>query len=59
MKHKIEWAKEQMKELEFKLKAGDKFESIQAKVKLNHIKTLSEEEFKEAAIASYDQAHVN
>lgn len=54
---KVNWAKEMMKELERLLKQGDKFNAIQAKVKLEKIKTLSEEEFVESAIASYDRVH--
>lgn len=54
MEHKIEWAKEQVKKLEWDLKFGEKWKQIQAEVKLNKIYSLTESEFNEAAIASYD-----
>lgn len=51
---KLQWANEQVKQHEWNLKNGGKFEQIQAKVKLKEIRSLSPEEFEEAAIASYD-----
>lgn len=49
----IEWANNQVEELKNDLKYGEKWKQIQAKVKLNKINTLTEEEYGEAAIASY------
>lgn len=52
-KEAIEWANKQVEKLEFNLKAGDKLSAIQAKVKLQKINSLSQEEFEECAVESY------
>jgi glyoxylate carboligase len=56
MDYKIQWAKEQIKQLETIVK-GYGFDAIQAKLKLQKIRSLSEEEFIEAAITAYDANH--
>ena len=53
---KIEWAKVGVKQLEIDVR-GCGYEAIQAKAKLEYIKSLNEDEFKEAAIFAYDAHH--
>lgn len=53
---KIEWAKNQVERMKMNLKMGG-FVAIEAKVKLKRINELTEEEFQEYAIASYDYTH--
>lgn len=55
VEEKVQWANEQVKQHEWNLKYGGKFEQIQAKVKLEKIRSLTPEEYEEAAIASYDE----
>lgn len=56
VEEKVNWAKEQVKSMEIMVR-GFGFEAIQAKVKLKHIKSLNDQEFTEAAIASYNTQH--
>lgn len=49
----VEWANNQVKQLESDLKVGEKWRQIQAQVKLKKIYSLTDKEYKQAAIESY------
>jgi hypothetical protein len=56
IEEKVKWADEQVKHMEYLVK-GFGFDAIQAKVKLQKIRSLSKEEYVEAAIIAYDVHH--